>query len=450
MRRHLFLLLPLTALAGQSGCSARRSASDADAVADAKTYAPAPEPAAEPREDVSLVASRSTPTRIVRREVVPNGVQTASGLTVPRGFKVNKFAENLDNPRRIAIVPGGTPRSFEVMVTESSRGRVRTLRESNGDGKADGGGVFLSDLRQPYGLAFHPAGWLYVAETHRVVRVPWKRGQAKATKRPQRIAPLVADGYNNHWTRNLLFSRDFKKLYATVGSSCNTCEEESPIRATILEMNPAGGERKIFASGLRNPVGMAWRPGTNELWSVINERDNLGDDVPPDYLTRVDRGRFYGWPYAYTLLDRQVRPDPTFGRVKPRKVAQTTAPTVPVQAHSAALGVAFYTSSHSGGMTPRAVDDTYPKPGARPFPKEYEGDAFLAYHGSWNRSAKTGYKIVRVHFQKGRPTEVTDFVRGEMKGGEAWGRPVDVQIAPDGSLLFSDDGNGIIWRVSRV
>lgn len=355
---------------------------------------------------------------------------------MPRGFVVSQFASGLDNPRRIAIAPGGTARAFDVFVSESSAGRVRVLRESNGYGRADSSSVFLSNLRQPYGIAFHPAGWLYVAQTDKIVRTPYRRGQSRASGGLQPISPLVADGYNNHWTRNLLFSPDFKKLYATVGSSCNTCEEESPIRASILEMNPDGSGRGIFASGMRNPVGLAWRPGTSELWSVINERDNLGDDTPPDYLTRVDQGRFYGWPYAYTTINRIVRADPSFGRIRPDKVRATTPPSVPVQAHSAALGVAFY--------------PTQVLAGAKSFGPDYSGNAFLSFHGSWNRSAKTGYKIVRVRFQNGVAVSVTDFVQGFLRNGEAWGRPVDVQIAPDGSLLFSDDGNGIIWRVSRA
>ena len=225
-----------------------------------------------------------------------------------------------------------------------------------------------------------------------------------------------------------------KKLFVTVGSSCNTCEESSPLRAAISVMNPDGSQARIFASGLRNPVGLAWRG--EQLWTIVNERDNLGDDVPPDYLTRVQDGGFYGWPYAFTTLDRTVKPDPSFGSLQPDKVRATLAPDVPVQAHSAALGVAFY---------PQQV-----LAGAQSFPNEYRGDAFLAFHGSWNRSEKTGYKIVRVRFENNQAVEITDFVRGFLQDGKAWGRPVDVQIAPDGALLFSDDGNGVIWRVSYI
>ena len=371
------------------------------------------------------------PSLIERRDQVPDGVRSANGLTVPRGFEITKFADNLTNPRRIAIAPNGTAKDYDVFVSESAAGRVRVLH-ANGNGRATNSTVFLSGLRQPYGLAFHESGWLYIGETDKVVRVPYRNGQKSSVARPQLIAPLIADGYNNHWTRNLLFSRDGKRLFVTVGSSCNTCEESSPLRAAISVMNPDGSNQRIFASGLRNPVGLAWR--NDQLWTIVNERDNLGDDVPPDYLTHVQDGGFYGWPYAFTTLDRTVKPDPSFGSLQPDKVRATIAPDVPVQAHSAALGVAFYPQQVL------AVDKT--------FPTEYRGDAFLAFHGSWNRSEKTGYKIVRVHFEKDKPVEITDFVRGFLQDGKAWGRPVDVQIAPDGALLFSDDGNGVIWRVS--
>ncbi len=426
MRRFLW---PAPALAALSGCAPKPPASPGGALAsrDVASLAPASLPSS---------VARAAALPIERREGVPDATLSPSGLSVPRGFRVNVFASNLTGPRRLAIAPAGTSRAFDVFVSESSAGRVRVLRQSNGEGRATSTAVFLSGLRQPYGLAFHPGGWLYVAQTGSIGRTLYQAGQTSASGGLHLIAPLVADGYNNHWTRNLLFSRDFKTLYATVGSSCNVCEEESPIRAGILRMNPDGSGRAIFASGMRNPIGLAWRPGTGELWSVINERDNLGDDTPPDYLTRVDQGRFYGWPYAYTGLDRTVQPDPSFGPLRPDRVRATTPPTVPLQAHSAVLGVAFY--------------PTQVLAGARPFGADYSGDAFLSFHGSWNRSAKTGYKIVRVHFHNGSPVSVSDFVQGFLRGSEAWGRPVDVQIAPDGSLLFSDDANGIIWRVSRA
>jgi glucose/arabinose dehydrogenase len=411
------------------GCStSSQTANEPSAAMDATVSAA---PTANANSGKNPTASTN---RITRRDEVPDGVTTSSGLVVPRGFQVNIFADGLNNPRRITFAPGATPQKYDVFVAESRANRIRVLRDNNGDGKADGRFTFAEGLSQPYGIAFHPGGWVYVANTDGVVRFPYRTGATSAGGDSQFISKLTEGGYNQHWTRNLLFSRDARKLYVTVGSSCNTCEEGDPQRAAISIMNPDGKERRLFATGLRNPVGMAWRPGTNELWTVVNERDRLGDDIPPDYLTQVQDGAFYGWPYAYASLDGKIVPDPEYGSRKPQKVRQTRPWTVPVQAHSAALGVAFYPQQAASVV--------------KAFPAEYSGDAFLAFHGSWNRSAKTGYKIVRVDFQNGRPTAVTDFVRGFQNGGKVWGRPVDVQIAPDGSLLFTDDDGGKIWRVS--
>ncbi len=359
--------------------------------------------------------------------VAPTG---NSKLTVPAGFEAQVFVEGLENPRRLVIAPGGTASKFDVFVSESKANRVRVLRESNGDGKADSSPIFVSNLDQPYGLAFWQ-NWLYVANTDAIVRFPYKTGATSTNATPQKIATLTEGGYNQHWTRNLLFSNDNKKLFVTVGSSCNTCEEEDSQRAAISVLDPDGKNKKLFATGLRNPVGMALYPNTNQLWTVVNERDNVGDDVPPDYLTSVKQGGFYGWPYAYTDIKGAIKSDPTFGDKTPAMVKKTIAPDVPVQAHSAALGLAFYPIQKTN------------------FPAEYQGDAFLAFHGSWNRSQKTGYKIVRVDFKNGKAGTVTDFATGFLgSDGSVSGRPVDIVVAPDGSLLFSDDGAGKIWRIS--
>ena len=346
---------------------------------------------------------------------------------VPQGFKIEVLADRFFVPRRIAFAPGATPQKYDVFVSESKADRVSMLRVENG--AVTQRTKFLEGLDQPYGLAF-VGNSLYIGNTNAVVKVPYQSGQTQSSATPQRVAALTEGGYNQHWTRNLLPSRDGKKLFVTVGSSCNTCEESDPQRAAVSEMNPDGSEKRVFASGIRNPVGLALRPGTDELWTVANERDNIGDDIPPDYLTQVKRGAFYGWPYAYTDIQGQVHPDPTFGDKNPAKVEGTTPPSFPVQAHSAALGVTFY-----------------PPNGA--FGPDYAGDAFLAFHGSWNRSQKTGYKIVRVHFAGGKPVSQSDFVTGFLDNGGEIGRPVDVQVAPDGSLLFSDDGMGRIWRVTK-
>lgn len=432
------LVLPLAFLNGCADSASDKAAAQPPEINDGGNTSITAENTVETtpaRAAQAAPAARQSTSRIERREEVPAAVRNEFGLMVPRGFKVNVFAEGMDVPRRLIIAPGATPKNYEVFVTESGANRVRVLRDGNGDGRAEVQSIFVSGLNRPYGIAFHPAGWLYVANTDNVVRYPYRKGQSSASGRPQFIARLTADGYNNHWTRNLLFSRDGKKLYVTVGSSCNTCEEDVDFRAAITEMNPQGGARRIFASGLRNPVGLDWRPGTNELWTAVNERDNLGNDVPPDYLTLVRDKAFYGWPYAYTDIRGRVHADPSYGDKRPDLVRATRAPTVPVQAHSAALGVAFYPTSR--GTT-----------GTKYFPADYASDAFLAFHGSWNRSAKTGYKVVRVDFQNGVPVRVTDFLRGFLRNENAWGRPVDLVVAPDGSLLFSDDGGGKIWRIS--
>jgi glucose/arabinose dehydrogenase len=373
--------------------------------------------------------SSTTASKTIRHsEGVPNGQKSPSGLTLPKGFKVAIFADGLDKPRRIAFAPGATPDKYDVFVAESFANRVRVLRTQGGQVRSKT--IFTTALNQPYGIAFGHNS-VYLANTDSVVRFPYQTGNTSTDARPEKIADLTKGGYNQHWTRNLLFSRDSKQLFVTVGSSCNTCEEEDSQRAAISVMKPDGSGKTLLATGLRNPVGLALRPGTNELWTAVNERDNLGDDIPPDYLTQVKQGGFYGWPYAYTDINHKISPDPNFGESAPQKVAQTIAPSVPVQAHSAALGVAFYPTT--GGK----------------FPADYAGDAFLAFHGSWNRSARTGYKIVRVDFQNGKPASVSDFVTGYLEdNGDVWGRPVDVQVAPDGSLLFSDDDGGKIWRVT--
>ncbi len=401
-----------------TGCSQNRSPMASLAAPTSLAALPAP----VPEKLGALAPAQTVPIR--RETMVPDGQTNADGITLPKGFSINVFAQDLNVPRRLAIAPGASPTKYDVFVSESKSDRIRVLRESDGDGKADEKFIFTDKADQPYGLAFWK-DWLYVGNTDSIVRFPYKSGATEAGGAAEPVANLTRGGYNQHWTRNLLFSPDGKQLFVTVGSSCNTCEENDSQRAAISILDPDGTHKRVFASGLRNPVGLAWHPGSGELWTAVNERDNLGDDVPPDYITSVKKDAFYGWPYAYTDIDGKIHPDPTFGDKQPDLVQKTTSPDVPVQAHSAALGIAFYPLK--GGQ----------------FPKEYQGDAFVSFHGSWNRSEKTGYKVVRVHFEGGKAVSVTDFVRG-IRGG----RPVDVQIAPDGSLLFSDDGRGIVWRVS--
>jgi glucose/arabinose dehydrogenase len=351
----------------------------------------------------------------------PNIIPQPPGatLTLPPYFRIKAWATNLQNPRMMLLAPNG-----DVFLSEPDAGLVTILRDKNEDGVADQRFTFISGLSEPFGLALHD-GFLYVGATNRIVRYPYTAGQTAAGGSSQTIATLSTGG---HSTRNLLFSRDGSKLYVSIGSSSNVDPESDSSRATITEMNPDGSGRRIFASGLRNPVGLALEPVTNTIWTAVNERDGLGDDLVPDYVTRVDDNAFYGWPYAY-LGPHQ---EPRLAGQRPDLVARTVAPSVLLQAHSASLGIAFY----QGTL----------------FPGDYNGDAFVALHGSWNRSKRTGYKVVRVPMQDGQPLGgYDDFITGwstNESSPNVWGRPVGLLVLEDGSLLVSDDGARTIWRVT--
>lgn len=325
----------------------------------------------------------------------------------------------MDEPRMMTLAPNG-----DVFVSDGSAGIIHLFRDANHDGIAELHLIFATGLHQPFGLAFH-AGYFYVGNTDGVVRFRYATGQTRATAPPERIINLPGGG---HWTRNLLFSPDGSQLYVSVGSDSNVDLGEPPIRAAISEYNPDGSGGHVFASGIRNPVGLAWNPAAKEVWTAVNERDGLGDDLPPDYATSVHAGAFFGWPYAYT----GPHEDPRHRGKRPDLVQKTLVPDVLIQAHSAALGIAFY----QGKM----------------FPAKYNGDAFVALHGSWNRSNKTGYKIIRIPFRNGKPAGgYDDFLTGWMTGEKdrrVWGRPVGLLVLADGSLLVSDDGASTIWRVT--
>lgn len=346
-------------------------------------------------------------------------------LVVPKGFKVNVFAEgDFRYPRWMTLAPNG-----DVFVADSRANSIIILRDKNKDGaiSADERFVFADNLSQPFGMAFN-ADWFYVANTDAVVRFKYKSGQTKAEGAAEKIIELTEGGYNQHWTRNILFSPDGKKLYVSIGSSGNVDIEKDERRAGISEYNPDGSGYKLFASGLRNPIGLAWNPANNQLWTAVNERDGLGDDLVPDYVTSVKDGGFYGFPYYYLGMNKDPR--------RKEQVKLAAAPIVPdvlVTSHSAALGIQFYT----GEM----------------FPAEYRGDAFVALHGSWNREKLTGYKIIRVNFENGKPVSngYEDFVSGWLpseSSQQVWGRPVGLLVNSDGSLLIADDGGKKIWRVS--
>jgi len=339
-------------------------------------------------------------------------------LHLPPGFHVNIFAGDFDDPRTMLLAPNG-----DVIVAEPGGGKITILRDANHDGVAEQRSTFASGLNSPFGLALL-GGFLYVGNEDSVVRYDYRPGQTKASGPAKMITPLPAGG---HSTRGLLVSRDGKKLYVSVGSASNVSVEEPP-RAAILIMNPDGSARRTFASGLRNPIGMALEPSTGALWTVVNERDGLGDDLVPDYATEVKDGAFYGWPFAYIGKNE----DPRRRGERADLVAKTIVPSLLIQAHSAPIGITFYTSAK--------------------FPPEYRGNAFVALHGSWNRTRRTGYKIIRIPFKNGRPTGgYDDFLAGWMTdetSRRVWGRPACLLVLGDGSLLISDDGAGKIWRVS--
>jgi glucose/arabinose dehydrogenase len=345
-------------------------------------------------------------------------------LRVPPGFAVAMFAGNLRGLRAIVEASNG-----DVLVAESWKGRVVLLRDANRDGRigSDERYVLLENLQRPSGLALSRTH-LYVGQTGRITRYAYRAGQTSIAAAGEKLGDLPPFGYRAHWTRYLALSPDQKKLYVAVGSQTNNDVEPDPRRGTILEIDLATNASRIYASGLRNATGLAFQPGTKQLWTTCNERDELGDDLPPDFVTAVREGGFYGWPYAYI----GPHPDPVHGSKRPDLVAATLTPDVLIEAHSAALGMAFY----DGTM----------------FPKEYRGDAFVALHGSWNRARRTGYKVIRVRFRDGKATgEYEDFLTGFMLGednADVWGRPVNVSVLRDGSLLVGDDGGGKIWRVT--
>jgi len=348
-------------------------------------------------------------------------------LELPPGFELSVFSEgDYKNPRWIKEGPNG-----DLFLADLEGNSIYLLRDANKDGKIDNATerfTFATGLNRPFGMAVQKIGaqtWFYVGNTDSVVRFKYSPGQTKLDGAPEKLLEVPTGG---HRTRDVLFSRDGKKMYLSVGSLSNVDEGEDPRRAAINEYNPDGSGHRIFASGIRNPVGLAWNPANGQLWTAVNERDLLGDDLVPEYATSVKDGGFYGWPDSY--MGQNLDP-----RVKnPRKelVARAIVPDVLIEPHSAALGIVFYT----GKM----------------FPKEYQGDAFVALHGSWNRSKRSGYKVIRIPFANGKPEGgYENFLMGwvpDETGEGVWGRPVGVTMIRDGSLLVVDDGGKKVWRVT--
>lgn len=374
-------------------------------------------------------------------------------LSVPPGFTVAEFAK-LDGPRQIRTAPNG-----DVFVAQTDAHRLTILRVTQGADKPANVATFAEGLDRPFGVAFWPPGpspqWVYVANANSVVRFPYRNGDLKARGAAQTIVPRLAADTRDHSTRDIAFSPDGKFMFVSVGSGSNVAEDmprKTPTdikawqaehglgaawgretdRADVLVMDPMGGKRSVFASGLRNCVTLVLQPGSDTLWCAVNERDLMGDNLPPDYITRVRPHAFYGWPWYY-LGDHE---DPRHKGERPDLAGKIATPDVLIQSHSAALGLVFYEARR----------------GPSAFPPEYVGSAFSGLHGSWNRSRRTGYKVVRILMKDGKPTgEYEDFLTGFVASATGvWGRPVGVAVAPDGALLVSDDAGGIIWRVAYV
>ncbi len=347
---------------------------------------------------------------------------------VPPGFEVSEFANDLDQPRVVVVAPNG-----DIFVAESKANRVRVLRDANNDGVPEVNAKFMSGLKQPFGIAFFPLKnpqFLYVANTDAVVRFPYNSGQIKGDDRGQEIMKLSSGGQltgGGHWTRDIVFSPNGKTLYVSVGSKSNNDDDSvEKDRARIFACDPDGRHPRVYATGIRNPVGLAIHPETAQVWTAVNERDELGDDLVPDYVTHVKEGGFYGWPWYYI----GGNPDPKHEGKQPELRQQTIVPDVLLQAHSAALDLIFYNAGE--------------------FPREFRENAFVSLHGSWNRSRRTGYKVIRIPTRDGKSTgEYVDFMTGFVTpDGDVWGRPVGVAVTKEGALLVTDDAGNRIWRVT--
>lgn len=398
-------------------------------------------------ETLQLPVPYATPS--VRNFSKVTGWPAGKTPVAPAGFTVSKFAEGFDNPRWIYVAPNG-----DIFVSEAgtkmpakveldkhgkaktasqnygSANRIIMFRDTGKNGKYESRYVYKTDLNRPFGMLVMDKHF-YVANTDGLMRYSYNQEDTILLDKGKKIVDLPAGGYNNHWTRNIISNPENTKIYISVGSSSNIAEhgiEEEYRRANILEINPDGTGEKVYASGLRNPVPMDWEPVTGNLWTAVNERDELGDDLVPDYATHVQRGGFYGWPYAYFGANE----DPRMKGQRPDLVAKTIVPDVALGAHTASLGLKFYRGNQ--------------------FPEKYHNGMFIGQHGSWNRSVLSGYKVLFIPFEKGRPSgRAEDFLTGfviDPNKGEVYGRPVCVAEMPDGSLLVSDDAAKVIWKVS--
>lgn len=369
--------------------------------------------------------SADSPSRVVGRPVNawPQG---------PPGFKVTLYASGLDNPRLIRTAPNG-----DLFLAESQSGKIRVFRGVAANGHAAESYVFATGLRLPFGISFYPNGpdpkWVYVGNTDSVVRFPYQNGDTQARGQAQLLAELPGGAGilrgRGHWTRDVVFSRDGKRMFVSVGSYSNVDDPDTHARETrraaILEFTPEGHFVKVYASGVRNAVGLAINPDTGQLWASVNERDELGDDLPPDYITHIQEDGFYGWPWYYMGGIQ----DPRHPGKHPELKDKVIVPDVLLQPHYASLEMTFYDGSQ--------------------FPSEYHGYAFASEHGSWNRRKRTGYQVICVPMHNGKADgSWEDFLTGFVTpDGKVWGRPVGVAVAKDGSLFVSDDGSNSIWLV---
>jgi hypothetical protein len=434
----LCLLLAPLALSPTVASAQSRWQNDAPGVTHKIDVAKLPAPFATPsaREFPSIVAKPSE-----------------ASLKLPQGFKIDAFTRDVDGPRVMRVAPNG-----DVFVAETGQGRIKVLKPSTDGASVASATEFATGLNRPFGMQFYPAGnapqWLYVAEMNRVVRFAYKPGDGKATGQPEVVVSQLASTDGGHYTRDLVFSQNGRRMFVAVGSLSNVAEDMSKKSADEIkaweaahgvgaawdrEANRAdvlvfdvgsNAPGKPYATGIRNCVALAMRPGTDDLWCTVNERDALGDNLVPDYSTHVRENGFYGWPWYY-MGDHE---DPRHAGERPDLKGKTITPDVPYEAHSAAVGFTFYTATS----------------GRSAFPAEYVGNAFAVFHGSWNRADRTGHKVVRVPMKDGKPTgEYVDFLTGFVTpDSKPWGRPSYITAMPDGSLLLGDDDGDVIYRIS--
>ncbi|MDQ6907410.1 MAG: PQQ-dependent sugar dehydrogenase [Chloroflexota bacterium] len=377
------------------------------------------------------VATASNPAPTTQRTAAPGAVALPTGppqahtlpdgtIMLPAGFNIDVYAQNVGQARFMAVRP-----SDGMLFVADQGGRILILPDANHDGKADNTVVFASNLRQPSSIAFYQ-DWVYVGETDKVSRFRAPNNAMQPQGDKEVIIPNLPTG--GHATRTVAFGPD-GRLYLAIGSSCNVCNEKDDRRAAIGIYDPDGKNGRLFATGLRNAVGFTWQSGTNQMWATVNGRDSIGDDLPPDDLRRINDGTSYGWPYCYN------GPNPNPEYKDAAKCANVPPDDVPLQAHSAALGLTF--------------GDAFAAP------QPYKDSIYIAFHGSWNRSVKTGYKVVRVPIVNGQPGKPEDFAWGWLPGsaddpGQVWGRPVGVTVGSDGALYITDDSKGRVYRITAT